>query len=125
MCQESKTARTARSSCSRGSWGKPRAGVLQHERLIGVHELAQVVDVEAGIVHARATVLEVGERGGEHLGLDPEHGAPEHLDETTVGVEGEAFATVTGQAVHGLVVQADVQDRLHHARHRELRARAD
>ncbi len=35
-----------------GVLGEAAPGVLQHERLVGAHQLAQVVDVEAGIVHA-------------------------------------------------------------------------
>jgi hypothetical protein len=63
----------------------------------------------------------------EQLAVDVEHGLAEHLDEPAVGVPGEAVvaAGLLGQAVHGLVVQPDVEDGLHHAGHRELRAGAD
>ena len=55
----------------------------------------------------------------------PEHGLAEHLDQPAVGVEGEALvAGLGGQPAHRLVVEADVEDGLHHAGHRELRPRA-
>ncbi len=60
-------------------------------------------------------------------GLDAEHGGAEHLQQPSVGVVGEPLVAA-GQgreAVHRLVVEADVEHRLHHPGHRELRARAD
>jgi hypothetical protein len=52
-----------------------------------------------------------------------EHHVAEHLDEAAVGVVGEArVAGPLGQTLDGLVVEAQVEDRVHHARHRELRA---
>ena len=62
----------------------------------------------------------------EVLALDAEHGLAEHLDQPSVGVPGEALvAGLLGQARHRLVAQADVQDRLHHPGHRELRPGPD
>jgi hypothetical protein len=82
----------ARSICSRGSWGK--------SRLLGV------VD---GLL--------------ERLTLNVQHGLAEHLDQPAVGVPGEPLvAGLLGQPLHRPVGQADVEDRVHHARHRELRA---
>ncbi len=57
----------------------------------------------------------------ERLALDVQHGLAEHLQQPPVGVPGEPLvAGLLGQALHRLVGQADVQHRLHHARHREL-----
>ena len=49
-----------------------------------------------------------------------------HLDEPAVAIPGEALV-VGGldQRQHGLVVQAEVQNRVHHAGHRVARAGAD
>ena len=50
----------------------------------------------------------------------------EHLDQAAVGVIGKArIVAALGQRFHGLVVQAEVQNRVHHAGHGELCARAD
>ena len=50
--------------------------------------------------------------------------APEHLDEAPVGVPAEALVAGQGdQAVQRGLVEAQVEDRVHHARHGELGAR--
>ena len=55
--------------------------------------------------------------------LDAEHGGAEHLQQPAVGVEGEPLVTAgsRGEPVHRLVVEPDVEHRLHHPGHRELR----
>jgi len=53
--------------------------------------------------------------------FDAHHHVAEHLDETAVRVPGEAL--VPGhpdESVYGLIVQPEVQDRVHHAGHGEL-----
>ncbi len=78
------------------------------------------------IVPDAAQVLEKGERPLEAGGVDAHDRAAEHLDEAAVGVPGEAFvAGDLGKPEDGVVVEADVEDRLHHAGHGELRAGAD
>jgi hypothetical protein len=57
----------------------------------------------------------------ELLPVDPHHRLAEHLDEPPPRIEREAF--VIGErceALGGLFVEAEVEDRVHHARHREL-----
>ena len=62
----------------------------------------------------------------EQLAVDLKDRLAVHLDQAPVGVPREArVAGDRGQAVDGDIVQADVQDRLHHARHAELGTRAD
>ena len=54
-----------------------------------------------------------------------EHYAAEHLDQAAIGVVGEArIVAALGQAFDRLVIQAEVEDGVHHAGHGELRARA-
>ena len=61
----------------------------------------------------------------EVVGRHAEHDLAEHLHEAAVGIPGEARITTLGrQALHGGVVEAEVEDRVHHARHREHGARA-
>ena len=61
----------------------------------------------------------------EVVGRHAKHDLAEHLHEAAVRVPGEArIATLSRQALHGGVVDAEVEDRVHHARHREHRAGA-
>lgn len=57
--------------------------------------------------------------------VDAEHDLAEHGDEAAVAVEGEALvAGGGGQPFRRLVVEPEVEDRIHHARHRHRRSRA-
>ncbi len=57
--------------------------------------------------------------------VDVQHDVAVHLDEAAVRVLGKAaVAGLALQALDRVVVHAQVQDRVHHAGHRELRARA-
>ena len=64
----------------------------------------------------------------EIVGGDAEHDLAKHLHEASVRVPGEArVATLERQTTHGRIVEAEVEDRVHHPRHREdgTRANAD
>ena len=62
----------------------------------------------------------------EALAADLHHDPPEHLDEAPVGVPPEPLVAGQGdEALQGLFVQPEVEDRVHHPGHRELGARAD
>jgi hypothetical protein len=62
----------------------------------------------------------------EQVAIDVEDGLAEHLDQPAIGVPGEALvARLLGQPPHRLVVQADVEDGLHHPRHGRRGARPD
>jgi hypothetical protein len=62
----------------------------------------------------------------ERLAVDAEHDAAVHGDEAAVRVVGEALvARRVGEALDALVVEAEVEDGVHHAGHRELGARAN
>ena len=55
----------------------------------------------------------------EVLVVDAAHDVAEHVDQPAVGVVGEPLvAGRVGEADDRLVVQAEVEDRVHHARHR-------
>src|SRR2546427_13202036 len=61
-------------------------------------------------------------RSLERLLAQVEHHVAVHLDEAAIGVVGEAGVLRAGdEPLHGLIVQAEVQDRLHHPRHRDRR----
>jgi hypothetical protein len=62
----------------------------------------------------------------ELLVRDAHHDLREQSREAAVGVQREAqVAGLSRQALNGLLVQPQVEDGVHHARHREGRARAD
>ena len=59
------------------------------------------------------------------MAVDPLDDLAEHLDQAPVGVVGEARVVgARREPVGRLVVQAEVEDRVHHPRHRDGRARA-
>jgi len=52
-------------------------------------------------------------------GSDSQYHVTEHLDESSIAVPGELFvARVIGEGLDGVVVESDVEDGVHHARHR-------
>ena len=53
------------------------------------------------------------------------HHITKHVDETPVGVEGKAFARSFGHGLDGVVVQSEIKNGIHHARHGDSRARAN
>ena len=102
------------------------AGVLADDALEGLGERPEVVGVEVGVLLGAAGVLGGLERGVEALALHVHDDPPEHLDEASVGIPAEAL--VAGQRdepMQGLLVEAEVEDRVHHPGHGELRPGAD
>jgi hypothetical protein len=64
-------------------------------------------------------VLVIGENVFEVIVLYAQNHVAVHLDEPAVAVISEALvATGLGQAQHRLIVEAQIQDRVHHPRHR-------
>jgi hypothetical protein len=62
----------------------------------------------------------------DRIGRDVQDDPAEHRDEAAVGVPAEALIAADGdEALEGRLVEAEVEDRVHHARHRELGAGAD
>ena len=94
------------------------------DALEGLDELLQVVGRQVGVRGDAAVPLEVGERGLEQLPVDPVDDLAEHLDQAPVRVVGEArVAGPRREALGGVVVQAEVEDRVHHPGHRDRGAR--
>ena len=93
--------------------------VVLDGRLERVDQAAQVVDAEVGVGGGVALLLELVEGVGEDLGLDAEHGGTEHLQQAAVGVHREPLVSaLLGQTSDRLVVETDVEHRLHHPGHR-------
>ena len=96
--------------------GPPRDRLLE-----GGDDGPQVLGGQLGVGLHTTAGPPVPQHRFEGLVVDTEHHAPEHLDQATIGVEHEAL--VARRRHHPgdhPVVQADVEDRVHHAGHREL-----
>ena len=102
-------------------------GVRLDDGLELLDERLEVVDGQVGV----AGVLAVGVLAGleglvEALGLHVHDDPAEHLDEAPVGVPAEALvAGELDEPGERLLVEPEVEDRVHHPGHRELRAGAD
>ena len=101
------------------------AGLLAEQMLVDLGQLAQRVDVEVGVERDAAPLLQRGDLGLDAIARHAAHDVREHLQEAPVGVPGEALvAGCAGEPAHGAVVEAQVEDRVHHPRHRLARPRA-
>ena len=104
---------------------KVLAGLVLHDLLVARDHLAQRRFVEVGVGFHAARFLHGVELVLEHVLRNLEHDVAEHLNEAAVAVGREpAVAGLLLQRFDGLVVEAEVQNRVHHAGHREFRARA-
>ncbi len=109
-----------------GVGGEVAARRVADDRLELGHELAKVGGRQVRVRRCAPRVLLGLDRVLEPLAVDIEDDAAEHLDEAPVGVPGEALvARQRHEAGERLLVEAKVEDRVHHARHRELRAGAN
>ena len=99
--------------------------LLEIDGLVGLDEDGQVVRGQVDVLRGSAVFLELGEGVLEAVAVDAVHDAAVHLDQAAVGVVGEArVARRAREARGGFVVQAEVEDRVHHPGHRDGGARA-
>ena len=100
-------------------------GVLLHDLLVFGDHFLQRLGVEVGVELGLLLFLLAVENFFERVLGNVEHHAAEHLDQAAIGVIGEArIVAALGQAFDRLVIQAEVEDGVHHAGHGELCARA-
>jgi hypothetical protein len=97
---------------------------------VGVGDLApQFLGVEArriDAVVATDAAARLVERGLELVARDAERDVRVHRHEAAVSIERETLlAGELGDTRHRRIVEAEVQDAVHHPRHRRARARAD
>ena len=86
-----------------------------------LHERAQLRGLEVGVGLDAGALFRLGQRVLELLAVDAHHGLAEHLDEPASCIEREALVIgERGEALGGVLVEAEVEDGVHHARHREL-----
>jgi hypothetical protein len=99
--------------------------LLEHDLLERLDDLLELRDVELGVGLLARLRARRGHHRLERRALDAEHHVAVHRDEPPVGVHREpAVAAVRGEPLDDLGVQPEVEDRVHHARHRDLGARA-
>ena len=115
----------ARWSCSRASVGNGDADLalveLGERRDQALHVVGRELDVE---LHS-ALLLQCLQLAFEHVPVDPVDHLAVHLDEPPVRVVREArVAGRRGKPFDGDVVEPQVEDRVHHPRHRDRGARA-
>src|SRR5262245_44705501 len=93
--------------------------------LIGVDNRLQIRFGELGIeLDLRFRLLCV-EYVIEMLHVDAERDFAEHLNEPPVAIECKTRISAAGsQAFHSFIVEAEIENRVHHSRHRKLSARA-
>ena len=102
------------------------AGVPAVDRLVAVDEVAEGDDVEVGVVGHAALVLEALEHRLEPGVGDAHHDVAEHVEEPPIRVPRRALvAGGPGERLDGPVVEAEVEDGVHHARHRDGGAGSD
>ena len=117
-----------------GRLGELLADALLDQRLEADDQFLQVVDGQLGVfdVLMMAVVLQAVNHRLERVVvlvgtlLHAEHDVAVHLDEAAVAVPRKARVAGLGrERLDGLVVQPEVEDRVHHAGHRVARAGAD
>ena len=100
-------------------------GDLLHHGLVLLAQPLQHLGRQLVVALRAGGMLGLFERVLEQGAVDTEHDAAVHRDEAAVTVVGEALVGGDGgQALHAGVVEAEVEDSIHHAGHRELGARA-
>ena len=99
--------------------------LLREPLLVALHERDPVIGRQIGVERVAVPVLVVVEDFLEVVVAEAEHHVGIHRDEATIGIVGEAWiARLARQRRDRLVVEAEVEHGVHHARHRRARARA-
>ena len=103
---------------------KGLAGARAHQRLVAFDQLGQVFGGQIGVVADANFALQRRQTGGERVAVsvigvdDAKHDVAVHLDETPVAVVGESrIVREAGETGGGLIVQAEIENGIHHARH--------
>ena len=122
---EPNTAPIAPQSWARGSCGNGSPFSSRHALLVARDHVDPVVGGQFGVERVARARLVILQNVLEVVMLDVEHDVGIHLDEAAVGIVGEApVAGLLRQRLDGLVVEAEIEHRVHHARHRGARAGA-
>ncbi|MGY4335574.1 hypothetical protein ACVWW3_000480 [Bradyrhizobium sp. LM2.9] len=102
------------------------AGLARDCVLVFADQIDPVLGGEVGVERVALAVLEGVEDFLEMMMLEAEHHVRIHGDEAAIAVIGEAaVARQFRQRFHGLVVEAEIEHGVHHARHRGAAAGAN
>ncbi len=106
--------------------GEGLPGAPLDDRLEVVHQVVEIVGGEIDVAFDLAARFCLVELVLERILAEIEDDVAIHLYEAAIGIVREARVLGPGdQPLHRLIVQAKVEDRLHHARHRHRGPRAD
>ncbi|CAM5485056.1 hypothetical protein SPURM210S_06694 [Streptomyces purpurascens] len=97
---------------------------------LAADDALELLDDVGQFLRVQGVVVGHGQRGlmgsddpFEQPGVHPHHAVAEHLEQAAVGVPGEPLPSGRlGKAGHGVVVETDVEDGVHHPGHRETRS---
>ena len=104
--------------------GEARPDLFLVDALERRDQLAQILGTELEVVRHAACSLQIRDRALEALPVDAVHDLAVHLDQAPVRVVGEPRVAGRGRLpLDGDVVQAEVEDRVHHPGHRDRGAR--
>ncbi len=99
--------------------------LLAVDAVEGLHELGEIRGGQIGVLGDAPVALQRGQSVLEAVAPDPVDDLAEHLDQAPVGVVGEPrIARSYRESLDRVVVQAQVEDRVHHPRHRDRRTGA-
>ena len=98
-------------------------GLLFDDFLVLFNDFLQRLGVEIG-VELGLLLLLLGVEDFVKSGLrNLQHDVPEHLNQAAVGIRRETWVVAAlGESFHASVVQAKIENRVHHSRHGELGA---
>ena len=100
--------------------------MLLVNRLVTLHEFFEIVHRQLGVELDVLLGLELGDFVLELFVLDPHRGRAEHVDDAAVAViRKTSIARLLRQPLNTGIGQAEVENRVHHAGHRERRAGAN
>ncbi len=102
------------------------APLLVDQRLVFDDQRLEILGGHVGVEEIALIFLRDFKRFLETVMIQLEHDVGIHLDEAAIAVPGETrIARGLGKALHRRVVEAEIEHRIHHARHRGARAGAD
>ena len=100
--------------------------VVGEDALESLDELLQVLGRKLGIDADAGDQTRLGQGVLEQIGIDAHDDVGEHLDKPAVAIPGKARVLRLGdKALNGIVVEAQVENRVHHTGHGERSARTN
>ena len=100
--------------------------VLGEDALKGLDEFLQVLGRKLGIDANAGDQAGLGQGVLEQVGIDTHDDVGEHLDKATIAIPGKTrVLRLRDEALDGIVIEAQVEDRVHHTGHGERSARTN